>query len=225
MQRSVIKVSDLITLRSIKATKGYIVTTCFIFAKHGNEEDGFFSLTLNGEGNVETALAKRSVSEIKQLQSQAKTIVVASTEQFSLHRIALPWLPEKKARAAIPFALEDKLAENLDDLHFAFDKNHYEHGHYLVAVGNKSYLVDLITTLDKHDLTFDLLTLDWFALKNNESCILDSNVLVHNDLIFSGSLPLGLALNYLKDLPVDQTLYIFPDSNPLTIATQSLAAF
>ena len=192
------------------------MATCFIFAKYLTDQ-GCLSLVLNQQGAVETPLAQRSINEIQQLQINAKTVVVLSTEYASIFRLELPWLPEKKARTAIPFALEDKLSETVRDLHFAFDRTHYQNGHYLVAVCNKSFLTSLIESLDNYKLKFDVLTLDWFALANNEACVMDTNVLVHNNLVFNGSLAPELALNYLDGLAEEQTIYTFPNSGlPIT---------
>lgn len=196
------------------------MATCFIFAKYLNDQ-GCLSLVLNQQGEVEAPLAERSFGDIQQLQINAKTVVVLSAGLASIFRIQLPWLPEKKARAAIPFALEDKLSENLSDLHFAFDRNYYQNGHYLVVVCNKSMLIQMIETLDNHGLNFDVLTLDWFALANNEVCVLDTNVLVHNDLLFCGSLAPELTLTYLNGISEEQTIYTFLDSNvPLIIKNE-----
>ena len=170
-------------------------------------------MALSEEGNVAAPLAQRSFAEIQQLQSTANTsIVVLSTEQASIYRIAIPLLVDKKARAAIPYALEEQLSESVEELHFAFDRSYYDHGHYLVAVCNRTRLLNLIASLDSHALDFDVLTLDWFALANEEACIMDTNVLVHNNPVFCGSLTAELALRYIGELAEENTLYRFPDS-------------
>lgn len=192
------------------------MATCFIFAKYLTEQ-GCLSLVLNQQGAIEAPLAERSINEIQTLQINAKTIVVLSTEFASIFRLELPWLAEKKARAAIPYALEDKLSEHVNDLHFSFDRIHYQNGHYLIAVCNKSFLAKLIETLDNYKLKFDMLTLDWFALANNEACVMTTNLLVHDNLVFSGSLAPELAINYLDGITKEQILYTFPDSGlPIT---------
>lgn len=194
------------------------MATCFIFAKYLTDE-GCLCLVLNQQGDVETPLAQCNFHEIQQLQVNATTVVVLSTSIASIFRIALPWLPEKKARAAIPFALEDKLSENVSELHFAFDRSHYHNGHYLVVVCNKSIISLLVEAFDRHNLNFDIMTLDWFALENNEACVMDTNVLVHNNLVFNGSLAPELALTYLNDIAEEQTVYRFPDSGIPVTAT------
>ncbi|WP_115331495.1 type II secretion system protein GspL [Legionella busanensis] len=197
------------------------VSTCFLFIKYLTDE-GCLSLSLNAQGTLDAPLAQRSFAELQQLQTiSTKIIVVAPAEYFSFHRVELAWLPEKKARAAIPYALEEKLAENVEELHFSFDKHHYYQDHYLVVVCKKSYLTQIISLLDDHNIQFNSFTLDWFALDNNEACLINNNLLVHDDLAFNGLLNLELANVYFKQLPSDLTVYIF-DENPVITIPQSL---
>lgn len=187
------------------------VNQCFIFIKYSNEE-GCLSLVLGSEGEIEAPLGERSYAEIKELQNNAKTMVIISTEQASLHFVEMPWLPDKKSRAAIPFALEEKVADNLSNLHFAYDRTHYQEGRYLVIVCNKNYLDTVITTLDSLNIKFDNITLDWFALSPQESCILENNILVYDETRFCGSLAEELGHSYLKSVTEEQKLYTFPNS-------------
>jgi len=192
--------------------------TCFIFVKYWREET-CLCLLLNQAGEVEAPLAERPFAEIKQLQHNANTVVVLSTEQASLHHVALPLLSEKKARLAIPFAIEEELASPVEELHFAFDRKHYHQGHYLVVVCQQSLLVSLLARLKAQHLAFDSITIDWWALKNNEVAVMDGYVLFHNPLGFSGAIPQPLADPYLEDLLPDQTLINFAD-NPALAANE-----
>lgn len=187
------------------------MSTCFLFTEDLKEE-GCLSLKLNQQGQIEAPLSLRSFVEIKALQANASTYIVDSSQHFSLHQLELPWLSERKARAAIPFALEDKLAQNFDTLHFAFDGNHYKKGAYLVIAGAKSHLQNLIDTLDKQNINFDLLTIDWFALLENELAILPNSMLVY-DKNYQGSLGADLLPFYLKIRASEPTIYNFLDSN------------
>jgi general secretion pathway protein L len=193
------------------------VVTCFIFLNSLNEE-GCLSLVLNEQGELHAPLAHRAFSEIRQLQLQAKTVAVVSAEYAGIHFAELPWLPEKKARAALPFALEDKLAENVDDLHFAFSRQFYQDGRYLVVICNKSWLMDLLSELEKHRINFDSITLDWFALENNEASVMRTCLLTYDKQVFCGALARELAISYLDDISTEQTIYTFNDSDASLLA-------
>lgn len=185
---------------------------CFIFVKYLTEE-GCLCLTINEQGDIVTPLQQRNFTDIQLLQANAQTTVVAPAEQFSFHRIALPWLPDKKARAAIPYALEEKLAENVENLHFSFDRQYYEHGHYLVAVCTKQYINELMTTMHQTSIDFHTLTVDWFALNNNDVCITNQGLLVHDNGVFCGFLNSELAPLYLQGIDATHNLYGFTDTD------------
>jgi general secretion pathway protein L len=189
------------------------VTTCFIFTKHFDDEQ-CLCLRLDENGQVDAPLAVRSMNELRLLQNNARTIVVLPTESSSLHEIELPWLGERKARAAIPYALEEQLAQDVLTLHFAFDRKHYQNHHYLVGVTDKQLLVDLIAKFDALNLRFDLLTLDWFALNEGEACVTEYGLLIHDNL-FKGALRGELADLYLSNIQRNAQLFAFNDSIPL----------
>ncbi|STX29361.1 general secretion pathway protein L [Legionella beliardensis] len=196
------------------------MSTCFLFIKHLTDE-GCLSLSLNTQGILDAPLAQRSFSEIQQLQATAKTIVVDSAEHFSFHQIELAWLPEKKARVAVPYALEEKLAEPVEELHFCFNKHYYEQGHYLIVVCKKNYLANILNKLDTYNIRIDFFTLDWFALAHNEACFLDHYLLVRDNSKFNGLLSLELAPVYLEQIPPDLTLYTFNNDTPPIMLPQS----
>nr|WP_302473888.1 type II secretion system protein GspL [Legionella sp. PL877] len=176
---------------------------------------------MDNQNQIIAPLAQRDFDSIKSLQKGHQTIIVLPTLLFSLHRIALPWLNDKKARAAIPFALEENLAQNVNTLHFAFDRNYYQDGHYLVIVGNKSELEKLIIQLNEQAIYFDAITIDWFALNQDEIAGMDSYLLI-NDTNFQGALSPELATLYFKKLPLasNYSFLVFPNSNKAFTVTQ-----
>lgn len=186
------------------------MTTCFIFV-HKLDEEQCLCLRLDRNGHVDAPLALRSISDVKALQNNARTIIVLPTESSSLHEVELPWLGERKARAAIPFALEEQLAQNVTTLHFAFDRKYYQNSRYLVAITDKQFLVGLIAKLDALQLHFDLMTLDWFALKENEVCVTENGLLIH-DHLFKGALSGELAAIYLSSPEKQAQFWMFKDS-------------
>lgn len=190
--------------------------TCFLFSQHLNDT-GCLCLKIKEGGAVIAPVAQRSFSEIKTLQDNSKTIVVESTSNATLLHLELPWLPERKARVAIPYALEDKLAQPVEELHFAFDKSYYQNNQYLVAVIGKQRLTYIIQILAAQNVDFAAITLDWFALNSPELFISGSTLLINND-DFKGALSGGLAVNYLKTHPQNQPLQ-FTDSNLVTDTT------
>lgn len=181
----------------------------FLFTKHLDDQ-GCYCLKQSQQGELILPPAVRTFAEIKIVQEYCTTWIVESTINASLHDLEFPWLPERKAREALPFALEEQLAESIDELHFAFDKAHYQNKHYLIAVLNKQRMHYLMTIFKEKDIEFELITLDWFAVPAHTLCVF-GNTLVVNNHDFKGALSGDLAAHYLKKHPLTQTL-IFSDS-------------
>jgi general secretion pathway protein L len=183
------------------------MATCFLFVKNWTEE-GCLCLSLDDTGEVTAPPLQRSFEEIKLLEKDAKSIVVCPADQFGFYTIELPWLPDKKARVTLPFALEEQLGEHIEDLHFSFDKAHYQDGHYLVVVAKIAYLSDLLLDLQEKGLNTNFVTTDWFALNQDETCILNKHILVRNK-VFSGALVKDFSELYFQKISPDQTVFTF----------------
>lgn len=186
--------------------------TSFLFVQDSSE-DSYLSLRLDEHGQPNALLERRTVDSLKELQKDARVLVVLPTERCGLYHVELPWLDVRKARAAIPYALEEQVAQSVTSLHIAFDHQHYENNRYLVVVIDKAFLSDLMANLDASGLWFDSITLDWFALKANEACVSETGLLI-SDANFQGALsgePLALYLANRENL---STILLFNDSAP-----------
>jgi len=153
------------------------VLTWFIFVKQSSE-DGLLSIRLDLNGQVDQPLKKRSPAEINALQLHCKTLLILPSEWCSLLELALPWLADRKAREALPFALEDHLAQPVTQLHFAFDRAYYQNNSYLVVTIQKQRLQEWMQRFKEWGISYDAITLDWFALSPGEACVLENGVLV-----------------------------------------------
>ncbi len=195
------------------------MTTCFILTER-LDEDAYLSVCLDQQGEVVAPLLTRPIEELKVLQKQARTVIVLPTHLCSLHEIELPLLMERKARAAIPYALEEQLAQSVTSLHFAFDRQFYQDNRYLVVVMDKLYIAHVISTLKSLDLDFDEITVDWFALHPAEAAARPGALLV-NDPLFKGALRGDLATLYLNNPEKTSTLLAFNDSLPSVVREES----
>ncbi len=189
------------------------MATCFLFLD-ALEPEGFLCLHLNDSHAVDAPFMRRTADEIIALQANSKTIVVIPTGFASIVRLALPWFGERKAREALPFALEEELASPVSELHFAFDRAHYQAGAYCVVVVNKLLLQQWLDALKAQRIVFDTMTLDWFALNEGEALITDNSLLVY-DVELWGSLSPELAEIFLNQSQ-DLSGYVFSDSVPMT---------
>lgn len=165
-------------------------------------------LCLDATGEVSVPLAHRSFDEIKTWQDISSTVVVVSALHASVHDVELPWVSERKARAALPFMLEDGLAQPISQLHIAFERIHGVRGHYWVVAIDAAWFADMMQRLTDKGVVFDKLTLDWFALRPNEACWMPSSLLVHHAEL-KGALSDTLARSFLLKPPHDLSLHVF----------------
>ncbi|MBL7479123.1 type II secretion system protein GspL [Legionella bononiensis] len=189
---------------------------CFLFTQH-LDDNGCFCLKISSDGVLSAPPAQRNFAEIKSLQNECTTLVVETSASASILELELPWLPERKARVAIPFALEEKLAQPVEELHFAFDKLRYQNNQYIITVISKTRIQFIMNLLDENAIDYEGITLDWFALSSQELISTESTLLVYQD-DFKGALSGELAQNYLKKHPLDQVL-LFQDSQLNTEAS------
>jgi general secretion pathway protein L len=198
------------------------VALTILFAETLSEE-GCLSLRFEANALISAPLAQRTFDDIIALQAGSRTMVVLSALQCGLHEVELPWLSETKARAAIPFALEEQLAQKISTLHFAFDKAHHRNNRYLVVVVDSTYFEGLVVRLTNHGINFDEITLDWFALQAGEVCVAPSSVLLQVER-YQGALSFELARLFLNSNTDLNPLLTFPDTPALWMSPTNVVA-
>lgn len=173
-------------------------------------DDGAGCLFLSEETNATSLYKEFSFSEIRELQESCPLIVVINSAHARFHLLEMPLLQEKKARTAIPFALEEQLSKSMDNYHFAFSRAFYQQGHYLVVSMEKAWLWQCLERLTKENIHCNQITLDWFALNENESALTSKGLLVYQP-DFKGSLSRELSQIFIEKQPLSP-LYCFSDS-------------
>ena len=189
------------------------MNTCFLFLNASDTllPERFWFVRLDAQGDVDIPLALHTSEEIKALQLNARTVVVLPTSVASIHALMLPKLSSRKAREAIPYALEEELAEAVADVHVAFEQDTQDVGQYRVVVLNKLRLRTWINAFEDQGILFDAMTLDWFALARGEVCATDTDLLVYQETVCGALSPL-LAVHYLKTQVDEVVGFSFDDS-------------
>ncbi len=195
--------------------------TCFLFLKH-LDTSGCWCLRFDVNGEIDAPFEKRAPEEIRALQANSITIVIVPTMFTGMHQLNLPWLGERKAREAIPYALEEFIAQPLSELHFAFDKQHYQQGQYLILVADKQQLLHWLQLLSELSIHFDQMTIDWFALYPNEVVVLQDSVLI-SQTTFKGALSPALAQGYLNHDSEPYQGFLFQNSSAEIRASQCVS--
>lgn len=170
---------------------------CFIYYEK-LDANSLLCMSVADSGDTIKPLAYYSFDDASKIAHAALTYVILPTNLCTIHKVALPKLPNAKARQAIPYALEEDLAENIDNLHFAYDHNFYKNGEYLVVVINKQILKEITEFFQSAHIKPKVMTIDWFALTEDEAIAVDNGYLI-NCHDFNGFLPISLGRDYVKD--------------------------
>lgn len=172
------------------------MVSCWLFVEDFNLSS-CISLKIE-DGNIVAPVKIRNLEEIKLLQQDATTTIVLSQHLVSLFLAELPNLSIKKLKSTVPYALEDNLTQNVELLHFAFDKKLYNDNFYKVLVIEKLILNDFIAQFKEEGIAFQAITTSWFALNQNEQILTPSGILL-NTPNFKGMLSKEVAPLYLKN--------------------------
>ena len=115
----------------------------------------------NGSGPLDALLGE---------VGQARLIVLVPAERVMLTKVDLPVRQASRLLQAIPFALEEQLAEDVDDLHFAPGARQPD-GSTPVAVVARQQMHDWLAPFKEAGLQPDLLLPDVLALPFDESLV------------------------------------------------------
>lgn len=94
---------------------------------------------------------------------QGELIVLISTAKISLNYIKIPARSLQQLRQAVPYSLEERLAENIDDLHFAIGKRDKENG-VSVAIIKNDFMKQILSTFEQKKLKPSILMPDVLAI-------------------------------------------------------------
>ncbi|HHB13451.1 MAG TPA: type II secretion system protein GspL [Chromatiales bacterium] len=104
-----------------------------------------------------------ALAEAAALAAQRRVVALAPAEQVTLFEVQLKARSRQQLLRAVPYALEDELAEDVEDLHFALGPNLGE-DRYPVAVVSKAHMAYWIDALHEAGLRLRLLIPETLAL-------------------------------------------------------------
>lgn len=124
-------------------------------------------IKLDSEGNPITRGAEARLEQVSSVAQNAHVIVLLPLQQMLLSTVNTRARKSKHLQKAIPFALEDEVADDIENLHFALGRRYGEND-YPVAVIEKVTLDSVLETLASAGVYPDILTADVFALPFRE---------------------------------------------------------
>lgn len=132
------------------------------------EESHFVKwIKLDEDGVPITRGAEARLEQVSSVTQNANVIVLLPLEQMLLSNVNTRARKQKHLQKAVPFALEDELADDVENLHFALGQRYGEND-YPVAVMDKHSLDSILEELSEAGIYPDLLTADVFGLPFRE---------------------------------------------------------
>lgn len=171
-----------------------------------------WSLVVNDKGDMVMPLEQRSPQTLQGLNNAHRMVVVIPTYWATIHQVELPWLSAKKARVALTYALEEQLAEPVDEVHVAYSRYYFHQNRYTVAVLSHALMEQILDKCKALNIEIETLTLDWFALNEGETCIITDYLLIH-DKDYQGALTKELVSFGLQTELMAAPVLAFTDSD------------
>ncbi len=127
--------------------------------------------------------------QLQELSNNRRVILLIPTEDVGLHHVDLPSASHKQLSKAIPFALEDAIAEDIDELHFSFHRESADKDINVAAISEQRLQQWLDQIEDKgikpHFILPDVFMLP-IAVNTSALSIFENRALYRQDT-FSGS--------------------------------------
>jgi general secretion pathway protein L len=174
----------------------------YLFILHGEKPVATFELDklswVYKDVNNELKLAHGSLSDVPLAAKDYLVTVVLPGEDILCLKAEIPGTNAQRIRQAVPFALEDSVIDDVDDLHFAIKKT--TDNNYDVAVIKKDYLESVVSQLKSAGVTAEVITADYLLLTDNNTLFCDGQRVMFNSdaLKFSSGIDNAAALVTIK---------------------------
>jgi len=119
-----------------------VADTLLIHFNPDKPDTASWSLT-NNDGKLTTMITHGPLADAASVAEKHKTVVLLDNTSIHIDNIQLPTKNRQKLLRAIPFALEEQIADEVDDLHFVAGKTAAD-GSVPVAAIKKSTLDDIL---------------------------------------------------------------------------------
>ncbi len=115
------------------------------------------------QGKVIQQSQQGSVEELAKCSSGRSITALVPGTQVLLTQVKLPRISKKRALKALPFAIEDELADDVENLHFALSSHAYN-GIYPVAVVGHDVMSKWFDLFEENGLRIDKMIPDYLSL-------------------------------------------------------------
>ena len=123
--------------------QGLRMRNTLLLRKDSIDGDSWRWLRLDNDGQPQGSIHAGSLADAAGEAGGQRVVVLAPGEDCLLTRVNIPGSSRQKLLRAVPYALEEQLSEEVDNLHFAIGAA-MEEGEWPVAVIGKQYMESLL---------------------------------------------------------------------------------
>lgn len=123
--------------------QGLRMRNTLLLRKDSIDGDSWRWLRLDNDGQPQGSIHAGSLADAAGEAGGQRVVVLAPGEDCLLTRVSIPGSSRQKLLRAVPYALEEQLSEEVDNLHFAIGAA-MEEGEWPVAVIGKQYMESLL---------------------------------------------------------------------------------
>ncbi len=204
--------TDTITTEDIvasEAANNELAVAWFFVANNQIQESGTIEIT--------------ALSELKQDFPGKAIVVLVPSKDCLVTSITMPTQQRRQQLKAVPFAIEEQLAENIEDVHFSIGKRDREQNLPVIAVSRENMTLWLNVLKDADITPSAMLPLSalleapkdaWSIFKLDNAFIINQNGNCWSDEAEQAALMLQLSINEIPDDELPALLYWGSESAP-----------
>jgi len=123
---------------------------------------------INEQGKFISKISHGDLSDITAIAKGKRATVLIDSACVNIESVNIPSQSKQRQLQAVPFALEEQLANDIDDIHFAVGKKTADQ-HIPVVSINKSLLENTLQQFKQADILIDVLAADVLTLPFTEN--------------------------------------------------------
>jgi general secretion pathway protein L len=179
---------------------------------------------VNSQGELTSRITSGSLGDAAIVAEQHKVIVLLDSTNVHLNHVQLPTSNRQKMLRAIPYALEEQLAEDIENFHFVIGKTDLHYGTPVAGI-RKDTIEGLLATFNQAGINIDAIIPDaicspaaanqWSVLFHDGKALIQFEALI-GTVIDAANLPLLLqaSLNKAETKP-EKIVYLCLDGEEL----------
>jgi general secretion pathway protein L len=163
--------------------------TLLIHFNPARSDDSSWAL-VNDAGEVTSKLTRGELSQASELAKQHRVVVLLDNTLVHINSVSLPTQNQQKLLRAIPFALEEDIADDIEDMHFVAAKTVKDEATAVAGI-HRNVLDNILATLTQAGIQADAIIPDclclaasssqWCALFHDEQVNLQTDTLLGNE--------------------------------------------